>query len=218
MLIYRQKYKTFLFRIVQLLQKLRYSNNENSAKRWIWELCQNAKDVCNSTGKVKISINYDEMQRKVFFRHNGKAFSMDNILSLINQASSKDRNDGRERKSGKFGTGFITTHLLSEVVNISGLLEIGDEYSKFTISSDRTGKEKNENRDNINASSKKSTVIFSGNNGEEPYIVKELYPKVEGIAITAKGISDEKKKGQIINMLSALFDVPIHKISVLEVD
>ena len=34
----------------------------------------------------------------------------------------------------------------------------------------------------------------------------------------AKGISDEKKKGQIINMLSALFDVPIHKISVLEVD
>lgn len=131
-------------RIVQLLQKLRYSNNENSAKRWVWELCQNAKDVCNSTGKVKISINYDEMQRKVFFRHNGKAFSMDNILSLINQASSKDRNDGSERKSGKFGTGFITTHLLSEVVNISGLLEIGDEYSKFTISLDRTGKEKNE--------------------------------------------------------------------------
>lgn len=129
-------------RIVQLLQKLRYSNNENSAKRWVWELCQNAKDVCNSTGKVKISINYDEMQRKVFFRHNGKAFSMDNILSLINQASSKDRNDGSERKSGKFGTGFITTHLLSEVVNISGLLEIGDEYSKFTISLDRTGKEK----------------------------------------------------------------------------
>lgn len=131
-------------RIVQLLQKLRYSNNENSAKRWVWELCQNAKDVCNSTGKVKISINYDEMQRKVFFRHNGKAFSMDNILSLINQASSKDRNDGSERKSGKFGTGFITTHLLSEVVNISGLLEIDGEHSKFTISLDRTGKEKNE--------------------------------------------------------------------------
>ena len=82
---------------------------------------------------------------------------------------------------------------------------------------DSSGKEKNENRDNINASSKKSTVIFSGNNGEEPYIVKELYPKVEGIAITAKGISDEKKKGQIINMLSALFDVPIHKISVKKI-
>ena len=69
---------------------------------------------------------------------------MDNILSLINQASSKDRYDGSERKSGKFGTGFITTHLLSEVVNISGILEINAEYSKFNISLDRTGKEKNE--------------------------------------------------------------------------
>lgn len=131
-------------RILQLLQKQRYSNNENSVKRWIWELCQNAKDVCNSTRKVKISIDYDETQKKVLFKHNGKAFSMSNILSLINQASSKDRNDGSERKSGKFGTGFITTHLLSEIVNISGILESDSGYSKFNISLDRRGKEKNE--------------------------------------------------------------------------
>lgn len=131
-------------RIVQLLHKQRYNNNENSAKRWVWELCQNAKDVCNSTGKVKISIDYDKDQEKVRFRHNGKAFSMDNIISLINQSSSKDRNDGSEGKSGKFGTGFITTHLLSEVVNISGILEVDSEYSKFNISLDRRGKDKDE--------------------------------------------------------------------------
>lgn len=131
-------------RILQLLQKQRYSNNENSVKRWIWELCQNAKDVCNSTGKVKISIDYNENQKKVLFKHNGKAFSMSNILSLINQASSKDRNDGSERKSGKFGTGFITTHLLSEMVSISGILESASGYSKFNISLDRRGKEKSQ--------------------------------------------------------------------------
>lgn len=131
-------------RILQLLQKQRYSNNENSVKRWIWELCQNAKDVCNSTGKVKISIDYDENQKKVLFKHNGRAFSMSNILSLINQSSSKDRNDESKRRSGKFGTGFITTHLLSEIVNISGILESDSAYSKFNICLDRRGKEKNE--------------------------------------------------------------------------
>lgn len=130
-------------RIVQLLQKQRYSNNENSAKRWVWELCQNAKDVCNDTGKVKICISFEEAYKKVLFKHNGRPFSMSNVLSLINQSSSKDRNDGSERKSGKFGTGFITTHLLSEKVNISGILEIGDIYSKFNIMLDRTGNEKN---------------------------------------------------------------------------
>ena len=130
-------------RIVQLLQKQRYSNNENSAKRWVWELCQNAKDVCNDTGKVKICINFEEVYKKVLFKHNGRPFSMSNVLSLINQSSSKDRNDGSERKSGKFGTGFITTHLLSEKVNISGILEIGDTYSEFNITLDRTGNERN---------------------------------------------------------------------------
>lgn len=132
-------------RIVQLLQKQRYSNNENSAKRWIWELCQNAKDVCNDIGKVKICINFDENNGRVVFKHNGRAFSMANIMSLINQSSSKDRSDGTERNSGKFGTGFITTHLLSEKVNISGILETEpSNYSRFQITLDRTGHDKNE--------------------------------------------------------------------------
>ncbi len=132
-------------RIVQLLQKLRYTNNENSAKRWIWELCQNAKDVCNDTGKVKISIDYNKENRSAVFKHNGKAFSMMNVMSLINQASSKDRIDETDRKSGKFGTGFITTHLLSEIVNVSGVLETETgKYSRFRITLDRTGHEKNE--------------------------------------------------------------------------
>lgn len=132
-------------RIVQLMQKLRYSNNENSAKRWIWELCQNAKDVCNNTGKVKISIDYNKDNRVAVFKHNGKAFSIMNVMSLINQASSKDRLDETDKKSGKFGTGFITTHLLSEIVNVSGVLETETgKYSRFRITLDRTGHERTE--------------------------------------------------------------------------
>lgn len=132
-------------RIVQLLDKQRYSNNENSVKRWIWELCQNAKDVSNDTGKVKISIDFNKANNNVIFRHNGRSFTMANVMSLINQSSSKDRYDGSERKSGKFGTGFITTHLLSEVVNVSGIIEVEKaKFSKFQITLDRTGRDKNE--------------------------------------------------------------------------
>ena len=80
-------------RILQLLQRQRYNNNEDSVKRWIWELCQNAKDVCNDSGKVKIRIDLDESNKRVIFRHNGRAFSLANVMSLINQSSSKDRDD-----------------------------------------------------------------------------------------------------------------------------
>ena len=55
-------------RILQLLQRQRYNNNEDSVKRWIWELCQNAKDVCNDSGKVKIRIDLDESNKRVIFQ------------------------------------------------------------------------------------------------------------------------------------------------------
>lgn len=70
---------------------------------------------------------------------------MDNVMLLINQSSSKDRYNEFERKSGKFGTGFITTHLLSEIVNISEILETETgRFSKFKITLDKTGHDKNE--------------------------------------------------------------------------
>lgn len=96
----------------------------------------------------------------------------------------------------------------------SGGEKILQEDEENALSSSDDG----ENKKSSSNSTKKSTVIFSGDNGEEPYVVKELYPKVEGIAITGRGFLDETRKSQIINMLSALFDVPVHKISLLEVD
>lgn len=46
-------------RIMDLLDKLRLNSDENSAKRWIWELIQYAKDVVNTTGVVNINIHFD---------------------------------------------------------------------------------------------------------------------------------------------------------------
>ncbi|GKX31352.1 hypothetical protein SH1V18_38320 [Vallitalea longa] len=141
-------------KIIDQLKKLRFSNNENSAKRWIWELCQNAKDVCNSTGKVKISIYLDKENKKVFFRHNGKAFTTENLVYLIEQVSTKDRIlEGDDRKSGKFGTGFLTTHLLSETVKISGLvIDRNKDLARFCITLDRTGRKKSEIIESIHRS------------------------------------------------------------------
>lgn len=201
-------------RILQLLQKQRYSNNENSVKRWIWELCQNAKDVCNSTGKVKISINYDEKEKKVLFRHNGKAFSMSNILSLINQASSKDRNDGSERKSGKFGTGFITTHLLSEIVNIYGILESDSGYSKFNISLDRRGREKNEiisAMENAIADLQKCVPIDISEFNEDEYNTAFEYELDEyGLLVARDGLENLRVSAPfVLAMLSEIEEITI---------
>lgn len=93
----------------------------------------------------------------------------------------------------------------------SGSEKIVKEDSENTQSSKKSG------TDSENSSSvKKTTVILNREGDDEPYVIRENYPQIEGIAVTAKGIGT--KKEEIINMLSALLGVPVHKISVLETD
>lgn len=106
-------------KIVQLMDRLRDNSYEGQARRWIWELIQNAKDAAADGVPVKIQVELWE--DKVTFSHNGKPFRVKNILSIINQVSSKSGSD--DTSTGKFGTGFITTHLLSEQVWLQGILQ-----------------------------------------------------------------------------------------------
>lgn len=135
-------------KIIDMMDKLRLSANTNTPRRWIWELLQNAKDVSNPSGKVKIKINLDEGKRTLEFSHNGNPFSTKNIVFLIEQVSTKERDNakpGKEKTTGKFGTGFLTTHLLSEIVTVKGFLSDDKEpMRKFKVTLNRSGKSKKE--------------------------------------------------------------------------
>jgi hypothetical protein len=133
-------------KIHEELSKLRagVDASPTTPKRWVWELIQNAKDV-NIEGKVRVCIEagLDDADAHITFKHNGSAFSAENIRFLIEQVSSKDRtNDstGRPTTTGRFGTGFLTTHLLSERVVVKGVAEgRGFAPRKFKLSLDRSG-------------------------------------------------------------------------------
>jgi hypothetical protein len=135
-------------KIHEELSKLRagVDLSPTTPKRWVWELIQNAKDV-NIGGKVRVRIeaDLDGPDAHVTFLHNGGAFSAENIRFLIEQVSSKDRaNDstGRPTTTGRFGTGFLTTHLLSERVVVRGVAEgRGFAPKRFKLSLDRSGAE-----------------------------------------------------------------------------
>jgi regulator of replication initiation timing len=136
--------KAVATKILDLMDKLRMSNNENNRRRWIWELLQNAKDVkSNARGTVDVVIDFQPSDGILVFKHNGRCFSSDNITFLIEQVSTKERSDeNSEDTTGKFGTGFLTTHLLSETVEVRGIVK--DDclpYRKFCISLDRSGKD-----------------------------------------------------------------------------
>ena len=110
-------YKNAADRFLQTLGKVRDCAGRTK-KRLIWELIQNAKDVRNRFGRVSIRIS---LQREEFeFSHNGDAFSEDDFIGLVQQTSSKD-SQNEEGQTGKFGSGFISTYLLSPIIQVTGV-------------------------------------------------------------------------------------------------
>ncbi len=111
----------------------------STARRVILELLQNAKDAASSCGvNVEIHVTNDCL----IFRHDGECFKINHVNGLVDRISRKNREgvvDLNDRKTGRFGTGFICTHLLAENVLVKGvvMLEIDDAgnklYKKFQI-------------------------------------------------------------------------------------
>jgi len=134
-------------KILDKMDKQRTEDNTKSKRRWVWELLQNAKDVKHEDIDVDVEIEFkeDNVTGSIDFRHNGKPFSIDNVTFLIEQVSTKDReqqedNDTGVRPTGKFGTGFLATHLLSEIVSVHGIVKEPElPYKEFDLLLDRSG-------------------------------------------------------------------------------
>jgi stage III sporulation protein AG len=66
-----------------------------------------------------------------------------------------------------------------------------------------------------NSSTEKQTTVLI-DNGQSPYVVKEIMPQIEGVAIVAQGSEDAVVKSEIYEVVQALFNISIHKIKVLK--
>ena len=101
------------------------SNRARMQTRWIWELLQNARDasVDDDTQLVaSIEVGDDEL----VFQHNGRGFTMEEVAHLIYHGSTKFED---KATIGQYGSGFLTTHLLSPEIDVSGQLNDGRPFN-----------------------------------------------------------------------------------------
>lgn len=155
--------KQFATKIIDAIEKLKNDSTQLSSKRWIWELLQNTHDVAYSGEKLDVYIKlntFDSSQATLEYMHNGKVFNIENLVFLMEQVSSKDRNENRENISGKFGTGFLTTYLLSLRINIEGVIDLKDDiYKSFSVDLDRSSSNIDTLIASINASTEQLNSI-----------------------------------------------------------
>lgn len=138
---------TAAIKINERLTNLRESGDENLQRRWIWELIQNASDCAEPEVNIEINQNSHILE----FMHDGVPFDYESLMSIVTQFSDKGLKE--KDTTGQFGTGFITTHLLSERVGVRGLFRDNrGDGQKFSTVIDRSGKNVHDIRQQVTES------------------------------------------------------------------
>jgi len=117
--------KMYISNVAKRLRELNQPT-ETDKKRWVWELIQNAKDtIASDPNRDSINVKIDIDGDQVTFTHDGNPFTLNARFGLLWKYSEAKEN---QESTGRFGTGFLTTHCLSKVVTIeSDVYE--DKYS-----------------------------------------------------------------------------------------
>lgn len=122
----------------RLIEKLSLLKNrkESYLKRWFWELLQNASDY-NESVSVRLTVN----NHSVKFEHDGAPFSVTDVLNIISPDSNKSNDEAHKDNIGKFGSGLVSTHILSSCMEIKGICltdESESKYHSFSLTLDRS--------------------------------------------------------------------------------
>ena len=107
--------------------------------RWPFELLQNALDAGPREGRPAVTVRLRCYPTKVVFEHDGVPFTSDELAALLSGGSSKDFES--EATTGRFGTGFLVTHVLAEKTRLRGLLQLDTSCESFDLTLDRGGDE-----------------------------------------------------------------------------
>lgn len=192
-------------KIYHELNKLRKSSpeeQEHFRKRWVWELVQNATDCCRPGETIDIDVNFDG-QSLLSFSHNGKGFNKENLWSIVTQFSSKV---SEESSTGQFGTGFISTTLISPNIVIDSFLE--NTNQGFSLKLNRSGQSMEELRQSIdenirvieNIENTANKLPFSLNLTKFSYNLINLHDKEKSIEAINDGI--KSLENHVIYLLS----------------
>ena len=104
---------------------------------------------------------------------------------------------------------------------LEGILEridgVGEVSVMITLSDDGTrivDKDTKETSESI----EKTTVIYDDEDASVPYVTSTDKPTVSGVLVVAQGGGSPQVNNDISNAVSALFDVPMHKIKIAKND
>lgn len=143
---------------------------------------------------------------------NGQKPNQTNLVKQTNNSSNDDYETALEKKLANIlvkmeGVGSVSVMVMTVSNEEKVLAEDITSSTQRTEEKDQAGGMRVTENNQI-----KSDVVLQ--NGNIPYVIKEYTPEIKGVFIVAEGATDSMVKNQIIEAISKLLDVPVHKISV----
>jgi len=124
-------------KIIRAIEKWRKGGKVKTAqRRWLFELIQNALDVSRQQHAADLRIEIVTDNDRVLFRHNAGYFTPQEIRALILAYSTKPY-DRESELTGKFATGFLITHIVSQKVGVKGIIRQDGVFYEFNTLIDR---------------------------------------------------------------------------------
>ena len=199
--------KVYVNSIKNRLRELNHPS-ESDEMRWAWELLQNAKDTISDIPDRKINVTIDVFDNEVVFTHDGKPFTYPEMLALVFKCSQGK--DPRKNSTGRFGTGFVSTHTLSRVVEIeTDLLDESKRVIGFKATLYREGTNEDELKEGAEKTDK-SCCSFPDPFGHTAFRYKLISEKSK--EIRDKGLTHFKENLP----LSMIFEPQIGKVEIHE--
>ena len=135
--------------ILNNIEEWRSNRVLTAKRRWIFELIQNAIDTAMARQNDSLKIEIQRYDNSIIFKHNGGYFNLDEISAVIYGGSTKPYAPESEYM-GRFGTGFLVTHIVNRKVKIKGYIKENEEQIyRFKLDVNREGNAENEISQNI---------------------------------------------------------------------
>lgn len=142
------------------------------------------------------------------------------LLILLSEVAPHDESIKKDNSEIQYDK-YISSLEEKTTSIISSIDGVGECRVMLTLSStDESVYAKNTEEKMANSSYSKNNeyVLYDGTQGDEPILIKQVFPTVQGVVVVCTGGDNVVVRERIINSVSSLFDVPSSRISVSKLE
>ncbi len=104
------------------------------------------------------------------------------------------------------------------MITLEATQELVLEKDQQTQSSSTTEEDSQGGSRYSHQTSRSENTVYHSSGNSEPYVIKTLLPRVEGVVVVAQGAGTGNINRNITDVVQALFDVEVHKVKVVKMD